>query len=225
MAEFRVYKRGERVPQKSIERDEMLARVETFLKHSEKGMAYFRDKERQKKFRSAKVVYDRVRTLSEKAPVGRILRVERGEDKDQLAIVKLDRLAVPDLGCHPAIEKAHALLWKKFGEDKLRSAGRWYCRYVDGTKTVSRHGYLAKPPGTWKGAAEDVFGEGNLNSLAGLKTIADYLVSRTGAGVLTLDTVIYGDRVWRSTTGWGPYTGDFHSHVHFDVTAGRACTP
>jgi hypothetical protein len=227
VADFVVFKRGATVPERSVDRAAMLERVAHFLdRGGDKARAWNRHREPPAVFRTAIHTRERVELLTRNAADGaRVLVQSLGLD-EVLVVQKLDDRAagpVPDLGCSPRIEKAHQLLWERFGEEALRSAGRWYCRFVDGTNTVSRHGYLK--PGVWQGSAEDIFGEGSMNTMAGLEQIARFLVRRVEAGDLALYTVIYGDEKWRAGEGWQPYGGVFHTHVHYDALGGQPCRP
>ena len=224
MAEYIVFKKGNKVPVQSVERSTMLARAKLFLSKDVEGSANYRHRPAQTKYRPIDVVYRRVQNLTRAAQLGWGVQVHR-PDGEYLVIIKTEPVtSVPDLGCHPEIEKAHALLWQKYGEDKLRSAGRWYCRYVDGTTTVSRHGYFSDNP-NWLGAAEDIFGEGNMNNMAALYDIQEFLVRKCNEGEIDLYTVIAGDRRWRKGEGYTKYTGVFHTHVHYDAEGGKACKP
>jgi len=223
MAEYVVFKKGKQMPQLQQSRADMLERADLFLSKDGAYRSHIKGKEPQKKFRSGLLQKLRVRNLTRKAPLGSRILAERAND-ETLVIAKVERDVVgpvPDLGAHPSINQAHAYLWNKYG-DGVRSGGRWYCKFVSGTNTVSRHGYYGK---NWKGAAEDIFGVGNLNNMASLYAIAEDLVQQVKKGVLDLDTVIVGDKRWRRGIGWDHYGGEFHTHIHIDIAAGRACTP
>ena len=99
---------------------------------------------------------------------------------------------------------------------------RFVCRYIDGTDTVSRHGFI-DPRGAWKGAAEDVFIDGDMGDLVAM---ARAIVDAAEEGVLDLDTVIVNRMIWTSGTGvWHEYNGAVHYHVHVDKLAGEPCRP
>jgi hypothetical protein len=216
MAEFIVFKKGNKVPVQSIERSTMLERAKLFLSKDTEGSANYRHRPVQNKYRPTDVVYRRVQNLTRAMEIGWGVQVHR-PDGEYLVIIKTEPFSqVPDLGCHPEIEKAHAFLWDKYGEGKLRSAGRWYCRFVSGTTTVSKHGYYSDNP-NWLGAAEDIFGEGTMNNMAGLYEIQEFLVRLCNQGKLDLATVIAGDRIWKKGQGYSKYTGVFHTHVHIDA--------
>jgi hypothetical protein len=221
-SDFIVFKRGGNVPERTLDRGKMLERVDLYLSKADKARLWRRDRI-PGMFRPEERVRERLAAVTRDAPEGQRILVQRQGEDETLVVQKVEPLGtVTDLGCNPQIEKAHSLLWAKFGEDKLRSAGRWYCRYIDGTKTVSRHGYRSKD---WQGAAEDIFGEGGMNTMAGLEDIAKFLVRKHEAGEVKLYTVIYGNRKWRAGEGWGVYGGVFHTHVHYDALRGRPCTP
>lgn len=223
MAEFKVFKKGKEFPSASVERDDMLARVDQYLSRGTEGRAWYKHREPQKHPRPVDRVRERVAALTRAGDVGSRILVKLENIEDTLVIVKVEKsVAVPDLGCHPEIERAHALLWNKYGEEHLRSAGRWYCRNIAGTNTVSRHGYYGRD---WKGAAEDVFGEGTHNNMTSLYDMQKFLVRKCEAGELDLYTVIAGDKRWRKGEGWTKYTGEFHTHIHYDTEGGRPCSP
>ena len=119
------------------------------------------------------------------------------------------------------IEVAHGWIWDRF-PGRVRSGGRFVCRYIDGTHTVSRHGFI-DPHGTWRGAAEDVFIDGDMGDLVAM---ARAIVDAAEDGVLDLDTVIVNHMIWTSGTGvWHEYNGAVHYHVHVDKLAGVSCRP
>ena len=172
----------------------------------------------------------RVSRQTAAADIGDRLFVQRESDERQLRIWKVAAKEPatpepPDLGCAPALEAIHWSVWVKFGAERVRSGGRWLCRFVSGSSSVSRHGYKRDKAPSWKGAAEDIFGVGDLNTMDGLRRIAEHIVNETIAGRLKARTVIWGDRVWTKALGWQHYGGVFHRHVHVDVEGGEACRP
>lgn len=165
---------------------------------------------------------DRLEHRMEKMGVGPKLIVQRESDRDQLSIreVAAEPL-IPDLGCNPIIERSHALTYAEFPGD-LRSGGIYLCRFIDGTRTVSRHGYLKDAPNGWKGAAEDTFVTTGGMDL--LEEVAQFKVRLARAGDLRLANVIVNRTIW-SAPDFAPrsYTGDPHFHVHEDAPGGHAC--
>lgn len=158
---------------------------------------------------------DRILNRVTKMGVGPKLIVQRESDRDMLSIREVS--LVPDLGAAPEIEKIHAAVWNKF---KVRSGGLWYCRYIDGTRTVSKHGYLTS---SWKGAAEDIFVLSG--GMPALINVADFIVTETRAKRLKAATVIVDQDIWTPASGWRVYGGQRHYHAHTDVTGGGACRP
>lgn len=149
--------------------------------------------------------------------VGPKLIVQRKNDELQLSIREVEREPpTPDLGNAPALEEIHWGLWEHF--DDLRSAGRWLCRFVDGTTSVSKHGYLSNK---WQGAAEDIFPDNQ----QGLTDVAHFTISKTKAGVWKAATVIWLTRIWTPGGGERAYSGNPHFHNHIDVAGGHACSP
>lgn len=160
--------------------------------------------------------------------VGPKLIVQRESDGDQLSIREVAvGPKIPELFANPHIEKAHALIYDEFGPELLRSAGIWLCRYVDGTKTVSKHGYLNKGWPTvngWKGAAEDLFVRSG--GMTQLKKVARFTADRAKAGILVLTTIIVDTSIYSAPTfAERSYGGNRHFHQHHDAPGGHACIP
>lgn len=163
----------------------------------------------------------RFRERSLAMPVGEKLVVQREGDGEQLAIRKVSRLLVPDLGCYEELEVLHELKWQEFGE-QVRTGGRWFCRFIDGTTIVSKHGYKAAD-GSWLGAAEDVFV--TFGGMPALKEVARFTVAMHKAKkIKNLATVIVERDIW-TPAGWryGGYGGLPHYHEHDDFDAGVVC--
>jgi hypothetical protein len=133
----------------------------------------------------------------------------------------VDEPTIQDLGCAPELERIHAYVveWGK-AHGGVRSGGRWYCRYVLGSRTVSRHGYRGNE---WLGAAEDWFVVANTMSV--LFDLAYYLVGLTQKGHIFPHAIVVGDQEWRPGEGWTHYGGEYHRHVHIDVPDGYPCHP
>lgn len=150
--------------------------------------------------------------------------MQRRKDKKSLKIHKVEDIPPnPDFGCHPMIEAAFGSLYRQFGAGGVNNGGIYYCRYVDGTVQVSRHGYRGAD---WKGAAGDAFSDPD--NMDALYDRARYLVSEVRAGRLVLDMIICGDDYWTSEDGMTTphyYRGIYHRHVHFQVNSGWACNP
>lgn len=167
----------------------------------------------------------RARSLS--MPVGEKLIVQRESDDEQLSIRKVTRLVVPDLHAAPELELLVAETYEEFGDPLLRDGGLWYCRYVDGTTTVSRHGYRAAD-GSWLGAADDTFVTSG--GMEQLERVANFQASRIGAHGWTGAHVIVNRRIYTQPAGggyvasaWHAYGGAPHYHSHVDVPRGVPC--
>lgn len=156
--------------------------------------------------------------------VGPKLIVQREKDKAMLSIREVSLAPrIPDLGCSPHIEKSHALTYDRFND--LRSGGVFLCRFIDGTRTVSKHGYLDDvPPETWRGAAEDTFVKSG--GMEHLEEVARFKVALAKKGDLVLATVIVNRTIW-TAPDWNPrsYGGVQHFHTHEDAPGGHACSP
>lgn len=166
----------------------------------------------------------RVRALLKSKPQGTsIWMVAYRGTGERVATVSFRKVLLsttPDLGAHPEIEKIAGSVWSKFGANQVRSGGLYVCRYISGTRNVSRHGYRGPD---WKGAALDIFVE-NPDSMAHLWQVANWIVAETRAGRLNADTVICGNMIWsRYNNQWRSYGGVYHTHVHVDVPGGWPC--
>jgi hypothetical protein len=199
-------------------RDEMLARA---LRFAEQGWLFnlrTRGTDWSRPFTRGEAL-ERVKSRTAARDDDFKLFLKRRRDKAILSIHKIEvEPPVADLGCHPEVEKIHAALVHEFGSGGISSGGRYYCRYVDGTRTVSRHGYVDTG---WKGAAEDIFA--SPDSMGELAQRANFIISKTKAGVLRADRVIVGASSWRPIEGWTTYTGAYHRHVHYECNGGRPC--
>jgi hypothetical protein len=167
---------------------------------------------------------ERLETRMARMGVGPKLIVQREKDKAQLSIREVSAgPLIPDLGANPHIEKSHALTYARF--DDLRSGGVWLCRNVDGTTTVSKHGYLDDvPPEVWRGAAEDTFV--TAGGMDHLEDVARFKVSLARKGELTLATVIVNRTIYTAPAfDPRPYGGVQHFHIHEDAPGGHACKP
>jgi hypothetical protein len=163
-------------------------------------------------------VMDQVERRTAVMGVGPKLIVQREFDRDELSIREVEAEPTgPDLGCAPELERIHYACWDEFSD--LRSGGRYVCRFIDGTSSVSRHGYITN---AWKGAAEDIFVTVP-NTIAHLIEVAQFIVTGTLAGSLHADHVIVGNRIWTVGSGWTGYGGAYHAHVHVDVDGGWVC--
>lgn len=159
------------------------------------------------------VIIDRL----EKMGVGPRLQVQRQSNMEVFGIREVTR--TPNLGAAPGVEEIHGAVWQRFD---VRSGGLWLCRYVDGTRTVSRHGYQSS---SWHGAAEDIFPMGKDGGASGLVRVAAFIINETKAGRLNAATVIWLQRIWEPGIGERVYGGIPHYHVHADVDGGGPCNP
>lgn len=199
----------------------MLSRTRGFLRPAEEARIREAGVSKYNRWQRAERVFEIVKDRTARQGVGPKLIIQRRTPNlDELSIREVDdHPTIPDLNAHPGIEKSHALTYEKF-RGKLRSGGIWYCRYVDGTHTVSKHGFLAP---TWKGAAEDTFvTEGGM---AFQTQVANWKIEQTKKGVLNLATVICDDWIWTPQGGKRAYGGVRHFHIHEDCSGGRACNP
>jgi hypothetical protein len=200
---------------KTQNRKEMMTRVRGFLD----GPGRLREAGGDwSPWRTEPELLDRIATRTGRMGVGPKLIIQKRSNRAQLSIREVK--AIPDLGAAPEIEKIHAAVWSEFD---VRSGGLWLCRFIDGTHSVSKHGYLKDDPNGWKGAAEDIF---VINGgMADLVKVAEFIVNGTKHEALEAATVIVDRQIWTPSQGWHAYTGEQHFHVHADVLGGHACTP
>lgn len=204
-----------RWPEGEMPRTQDLPEVKDRLHEFIKGRARLREVGAEwGRWRPEQEVVRRVVARVQKMGVGPKILVQR-EDRDVLSVRELTQL--PDLGAAPAVEEIHAAVWRNFD---VRSGGLWLCRFIDGTHTVSRHGYQSSG---WKGAAEDIFVNGG--TMADLVKVANYIVFQTKAKRLNAATVIVDQDIWEPSTGWRVYGGRRHYHVHTDISGGGPCNP
>lgn len=203
---------------KTQDRKEMLARTAGFLD----GPGRLREAGGDwSPWRQKGDILDRVDRRTSRMGVGPKLIVQRKSNRDQLSIREVDQgPLIPELHAAPEIEKIHAAVWSEFD---VRSGGLWLCRFIDGTRSVSKHGYLKDDPNGWKGAAEDIFVVNG--GMVELVHVAEFIVGGTKSNALEAATVIVDQKIWTPALGWHAYGGDRHFHVHTDVAGGHACIP
>jgi hypothetical protein len=216
--EYRTARWPEREFVKTQTRPGALERLSKFMADERQARMRFKGRTVFGAWRHPSFIQARVEDRLKTMPVGEVIIVQRETDREQLAIRKMEKDVVADLGCHPMLEVAHAYLWEKYD---VRSGGRWYCRFIDGTWTVSRHGFWQSGPSGWRGAAEDVFvNEGGMEQQ---EEMADDTVQTfKGDGLLE---VISNRRIWTPSRGWHPYGGHPHYHEHLAFMGGVACRP
>ena len=134
------------------------------------------------------------------------LVVQRQSDMDMRAIREL--AALPDLG-GAELRRIHAAVGLRYD---VRPVDVWLCRYVDGTSTVSKHGYQAS---TWKGTAEDIFV--NSGGMSELVKVGQFIVDQTEEGHPEGGDGDRGQRHWQPSTGWQDLRGSTALHVHTDI--------
>jgi len=161
---------------------------------------------------------DRILERVDRAGVGPKIIVQRENDREMLSIREVT--LVPDLGANETIEEVHAAVFDEFD---VRSGGLWLCRFIDGTKTVSHHGYR-DPAGRWKGAAEDVFV--NAGGMPALVDVAEFVVDRARRHVWSGEVieVIVDQSIWTAPDyRERVYGGLQHFHKHTGVAGGVPC--
>lgn len=217
----RRYKVGQWEPKGTVTRSRMLLRVARFVVFHQ-----LRLRQRGGKYPDRWLLSrDGLRRIAKRTSfedVGFKLFIQRKNDFQVLSIHKTwSEPPAPDLGCHTDIERAYGALQRRFGTNGISNGGIYFCRYVDGTRIVSRHGYVGSG---WKGAAGDVFS--SPDNMDALYDRARFLVAEVRQGRLNLDRIICGDDVWETYDGMVEphyYRGAYHRHVHFEVHEGRGC--
>jgi hypothetical protein len=153
--------------------------------------------------------------------VGPKIIVQRESDMEQLSIRTVESLFIPDLGANPTLELLSAELVDAFGMDTLRDGGLYVCRYIDGTHSVSRHGYVKKSLPAWKGSARDWFVRSG--GMTTLWQVARFQVSRIQHHNVTNAHVIVDSSIYTHPGGWTGYRGAKHLHTHIDTPGGEPC--
>lgn len=128
-------------------------------------------------------------------------------------------VVAPDIA--PPLQLLYVRVFTKYGW--VTNLGNWYCRFVRGTRIVSKHGYYLS--NLWRGAAQD-FGcpdGAHLELLA--NSIVHWATDPSDPLYGKIATVIVHDRIWQKGEGWQHYGGVYHYHVHVDVDLGVACHP
>ena len=213
MTEFITARYPENEMPKTQSDKEMMARVRAFLD----GRSRLREAGGEwGPWRPEPEIISRVDQRTSRMGLGPKLIVQRRSDRSQLSIREVE--AIPDLGAAPELEKIHAAVWAEFD---VRSGGLYLCRYIDGTHTTSKHGYLKDDPNGWKGAAEDIFVIGG--GMPDLVLVAEFIVNGTKKDILEAETVIVDRKIWTPSQGWHAYLGVQHFHVHVDVLGGHPC--
>lgn len=163
----------------------------------------------------------RIVDITSQMEVGEKLIVQRESDGEQLSIRILESLFIPDLGASPMIELLSAELVAEFGMDLLRDGGLYVCRFVDGTRTPSRHAYVKKTAPTWKGSARDWFVKSG--GMTKLKEVYRFQVSRVRHHNIVGAHVIVDRTIYTHPSGESSYGGIPHFHTHNDIPGGVPC--
>lgn len=221
--EYRTARWPENEMVRETDKAEAMNRLREFIGDAnDRGRMRMKGREYTDRFRVRPVLLDRVEDRLQRIPFAEVIIVQReAGDRDQLSIRKLHPdPPLADLNANPLLEAAHAAVWTEFKGD-VRSGGAWLCRYIDGTHTVSRHGFWKPDPGGWKGSAEDVFvTEGGMPRQ---EAMANFVVKEFGNKGLI--ECISNTRIWTPGSGWHSYGGHQHFHMHMGFAGGAACRP
>jgi hypothetical protein len=156
--------------------------------------------------------------------------VTRSSDAPAVSITKVDTSpTILDTQTSPTIDVVKAYVIQSFGS-AVYSLGDWYCRYIDGTRTVSKHGYRGRnrDNSEWLGAAWDI--GARRGGMTTLQRVAHQVVALAEPSDAPLhgriSAVIVDDTIWTPGDGWHHYSGNPHTtHVHVDTFEGYACSP
>lgn len=171
-------------------------------------------------WRPEREIVPRILQRVDRMGVGPKLIVQRRRDMDQLSIREVAVLFVPDLGASPEIELLSAEIVDHFGMTLLRDGGLYVCRFVDGTTTVSKHGYV-EAGGGWKGTARDWFVKAG--GMPKLEEVYRFSVARIKAHDWNGAHAIVNQTIYTHPSGEARYTGVQHFHLHNDVPRGVPC--
>lgn len=222
MIQFTIHTKGETHHEQPRKRAAFRARVQFKLDHAQGPFQLRRDGGDPGPDRNTKEIYDRVRSWTQNATTGARLDIIAQDTVLNLRAVQVaPPIPAPDVA--PPLGKLYVQVFTKYGW--VTNLGNWYCRFIAGTRTVSRHGYHAADD-SWFGAAQD-FGASNGDQLV---LLANDIVHWANDSSDTdfyrkIATVIVHDRIWTKDGGWGHYSGEYHYHVHVDVDAGVPCSP
>lgn len=155
--------------------------------------------------------------------------ITRTSDGPAVSITKVDiSPTIIDTQASPVIDVVKAYVIAKFGSD-VYSLGDWYCRYIDGKRTVSKHGYKGRnrDASEWFGAAWDI--GARRAGMTTLQRVAHQIVALAEAGgplAAKIAEVIVDDTIWTPAQGWHHYSGVPHvTHVHVATFEGSPCSP
>ncbi len=225
MIQFTFHERGMDHPERPRRRAAFLIRCWFKLRKAKFPGRFRRDGGDFGPLRSSGEAHRIIRTWTKLATVGARLDFFDGEDAaDQMrfhfrAVEVAPPIPAPETA--PPLGPLYVRVMLKHGW--ATNLGNWFCRYIAGTNTVSRHGYYGS---YWKGAAQD-FGADNAGQLDFLaEEIVGWTTDPSDDFYGKVATVIVHNRIWQRETGrWLPYGGIFHFHVHVDVDEGVACNP
>jgi hypothetical protein len=112
-------------------------------------------------------------------------------------------LDVIDINGNDRADVYYSTILQEFPQYRPRYAGSYVCKDIAGTSELSQHSY---------GNAVDFF----FDSLAHQDAVAAWVVAH--ADELHVEHVISRNRIWSRGQGWHAYTGDYHSHLHVDLS-------
>jgi hypothetical protein len=218
--QYTVHVKGKPHPEKPRRRAAFLLRQRSLVSKAKGPFTIERDNNGEEgPVRTEGEVNKIVRNWSKKGEIGSRLDVHA---QDTVLAFKCIQVAppVPAPDIAPELVPVYVRVFTNYGW--VTNLGNWFCRYIAGTHTVSRHGYYGT---SWRGAAQD-FGcpdSAHLELLA--NNIVHWTTDHTDPLYGKVDTVIVHNRIWSKTGGWNTYNGVYHYHVHIDVQSGSPCHP
>jgi hypothetical protein len=218
--EFTIHQKGDNHPERSRKRAAFHTRVKFKLDHATGPFTISRDGGDRGPSRTSAEVYDRVRVWTKQGKVGSRFDIIAQDTVFNLKTVEVAP-PIPAPNTSPIIAKWYVRVFTKHGY--VTNLGNWYCRYIAGTRIVSRHGYHAADD-SWFGDAQD-FGCPTSDLLSALADeIVRALEDPSDELHMSLSHVIVHDRIWENGN-WSHYSGEYHYHVHIDNNAGVPCSP
>lgn len=224
MTEFTFHAKGDTHHERPRKRAAFHQRVQFKLERAQGPVQLRRDGGPPGPDRTTAEIMGRVRAWTKQARVGSrldIITQDPGVVFNLRTVEVAPPVPAPDIA--PALRPVYIRGFTR--HQFLTNLGNWYCRFVAGTRVVSRHGYHAADD-SWYGAAQD-FGADNGDQLVqwANEIVAGATDPQDTEFYNRIATVIVHDRIWEQGVGWGHYGGEYHYHVHVDVDQGIACSP
>jgi len=177
-------------------------------------------------------ILDRSRTRLKTESIGyrHIIGVDEGDKVKPIVTTYKTEVApkIQDVVGSPAIDVVYTYVFKRF--PKASNLGTWYCRYVDGTWTVSKHGYRgtsqqADTQEAWFAAAIDFGPSGQMDVLQDIFDFCIYNSVGDDAIFRRTGLILFKDKAWSPSQGLHQSGANYHYHVHYETDEGYPCSP